>query len=80
MMEGNIGLIATGKSNLDGVTPMYLWSYGTYRYEIEVTKNSYFSESEVFESSYEEALNKFRNMVDKAILVNPPIVPGAKAL
>jgi len=59
---------------------MYLWSYGNYRYEIEVQKNSYFSDSEVFESSYEKALNKFRNMVDKAILVNPPIVPGAKAL
>ena len=73
-------LCATGKSSLDGVTSMYLWSYGNYRYEIEVTKNSYFSESEVFESSYEKALNKFRNMVDKAILVNPPIVPGAKAL
>lgn len=73
-------LCATGKSNLDGVTSMYLWSYGNYRYEIEVQKNSYFSDSEVFESSYEKALNKFRNMVDKAILVNPPIVPGAKAL
>ena len=36
-------LCATGKSNLDDVTPMYLWSYGNYRYEIEVKKNSYFS-------------------------------------
>ena len=62
-------LCVTGKSSLDDVTPMYLWSYGNYRYEIEVMKNSYFSDSEVFESSYEKALNKFRNMVDKAVLV-----------
>ena len=62
-------LCATGKSSLDEVTPMYLWSYGNYRYEIEVKKNSYFSSTEVFESSYEDALNKFENMVDKAVLV-----------
>ena len=62
-------LCATGKSSLDDVTPMYLWSYGNYRDEIEVKPNSYFSDSEVFESSYEDALNKFENMVDKAELV-----------
>ena len=69
-------LCATGKSSLDEVTgddassfPMYLWSYGNYRYEIEVKKSSYFSSTEAFESSYEEALNKFENMVDKAVLV-----------
>jgi hypothetical protein len=66
-------LCATGKSALDDVTPMYLWSYGNYKYEIEATKapmmSSYFSSSEVFESSYEDALNKFENMVDKAVLV-----------
>ena len=69
-------LCATGKSSLDEVTgddassfPMYLWSYGNYRYEIEVKPNSYFSSTEAFESSYEEALNKFENMVDKAVLV-----------
>ena len=69
-------LCATGKSSLDEVTgddassfPMYLWSYGNYRYEIEVKKNSYFSSTEAFESCYEEALNKFENMVDKAVLV-----------
>ncbi len=62
-------LCATGKSSLDDVTPMYLWSYGNYRYEIEVKKNSYFSDSEVFETSYEDALKKFENMVDKAVLV-----------
>jgi hypothetical protein len=30
-----IGLVATGKSNLDGVTPMYLWRMRDYTYEIE---------------------------------------------
>ena len=39
------------------------------RYEIEVKKNRFFSSNEVFESSYEDALNKFENMVDKAVLV-----------
>ena len=62
-------LCATGKSSLDEVTPMYLWSYGNYRYEIEVKKNRFFSSNEVFNSSYGEALNKFENMVDKAVLV-----------
>ena len=62
-------LCATGKSNLDDVTPMYLWSYGNYRYEIEVKKTSYFSECEVFETSYEDALKKFEEMVDKVELV-----------
>lgn len=62
-------LCARGKSSLDEVTPMYLWSYGNYRYEIEVKKNSRFSNSEAFESSYEEALNKFENMVDNMVLV-----------
>ena len=62
-------LCATGKSSLDDVTPMYLWSYGNYRYEIEVKKSSFFSSNEVFNSSYGEALNKFKNMVDEAVLV-----------
>ena len=56
-------LCATGTRKLDHVTPMYLWSYGNYRYEIATPKNSYFSSSEVFESSYEDALKKFENMV-----------------
>ena len=56
-------LCATGKSSLDDVTPMYLWAYGNYRYEIEVKPNSYSSNCEVFESSYEDALSKFSGMV-----------------
>ncbi len=64
-------LCATGKSSDASSFPMYLWSYGNYRYEIEVKPNSYFSDCEVFESSYEDALNKFENMVDKVSLVCP---------
>ena len=57
-------LCATGKSSLDDVTPMYLWAYGNYRYEIEVKRQySYSSSNEVFESSYEDALGKFSGMV-----------------
>ena len=61
-------LCATGKSSLDDVTgddtsfPMYLWSYGNYKYEIEAKPNSHFSNCEVFESSYEDALSKFESM------------------
>ena len=55
-------LCATGKSGLDDVTPMYLWAYGNYKYEIEVKPNSYSSNCEVFESSYEDALSKFSDM------------------
>ena len=62
-------LCATGKSSLDDVTPRYRWRYGNYRYEIEVKKNRFFTSNEVFESSYEDALSKFENMVDKVTLV-----------
>ena len=55
-------LCATGKSSLDDVTPMYLWAYGNYRYEIEVKPNSYFSSTESFESSYEDAIEKFKRL------------------
>ena len=60
-----IKLCATGKSALDDVTPMYLWTYGNYEYEIEGRKSSYYTESEMLKTSYEEALSKFENMVDK---------------
>jgi len=56
-------LCATGKSSLDDVTPMYLWAYGNYRYEIEVKRQYSYSSNEVFESSYEDALSKFSGMV-----------------
>ena len=64
-----IGLVATGKSNLDGVTPMYLWRKGDYTYEVE-SKACGTSAVELYENTpYEDALNKFENMVDKAVLV-----------
>jgi hypothetical protein len=56
-------LIAKGYSPLDGITPMYLWNSGNYKYEIEVYKNKYYSEGEVFDSSYNEALDKFKELV-----------------
>ena len=59
-----LSLIATGKSSLDDVTSMYLWSYGNPKYEIEARKNRYFSESEVMDASYEVALDKFGEMVN----------------
>ena len=62
-------LYAKGYSSLDGVTPVTLWSLGSYKYEIEARKNSFYSESEVFESSYEEAMEKFEKMVDKVELM-----------
>ena len=63
-------LYAKGYSSLDGVTPMYLWALGSsYKYEIEVRKNSYYAECDVFEASYEEAMEKFEKMVDKVELL-----------
>ena len=59
----NENLIAKGYSSLDGVTPMYLWNSGNYKYEIEVVKNNYYKECEVFDSSYSEALDLFKEFV-----------------
>ena len=65
----NIGLVATGKSNLDGVTPMYLWRMRDYTYEVE-SKACGVSAVELYEdTSYEVAVKKFKNMVDKVVLV-----------
>ena len=58
-----MNLIAKGYSSLDDVTPMYLWNSGNYKYEIEVVKNKYYTECEVFDSSYNEALDKFKELV-----------------
>ena len=65
----NLGLIATGKSNLDGVTPMYLWRMRNYTYEI-VAKACGTSAVELLEETpYEVAVKKFENMVDKVSLM-----------
>ena len=58
-----MNLIAKGYSSLDGVTPMYLWNSGNYKYVIEVYKNKYYSESKVFDSSYNKALDLFKEFV-----------------
>ncbi len=64
-----IGLIAKGVSNLDGVTPMYLWRMRDYTYEIE-SKACGTSAVELYEDTpYEDAMNKFKNMVDNMVLV-----------
>tara|TARA_B100000401_G_C52345842_1_gene503290 strand:- start:331 stop:588 length:258 start_codon:yes stop_codon:yes gene_type:complete len=62
-MWANNNLIAKGYSPLDGITPIYLWSCGNYKYEIEVYKNKYHSESKVFDSSYNKALDLFKEFV-----------------
>tara|TARA_B100000519_G_scaffold174115_1_gene161838 strand:+ start:139 stop:360 length:222 start_codon:yes stop_codon:yes gene_type:complete len=63
-----MNLIAKGYSSLDDITPMYLRIIGdageeNYKYEIEVVKNKYYTECEVFDSSYNEALDKFKELV-----------------
>ena len=57
-------LYAKGYSNMDGVTPIYFWGLGSYKYEIEVRKNSYYAESDVFEASYKKAREKFEAMIE----------------
>jgi len=59
-----INLCATGKSNLDGVTPMYLWRMRDYTYEIE-SKACGTSAVELYEDTpYDVVILKFMNMVD----------------
>ena len=59
-----LNLIATGKSSEDNVTSLYLWGYGNSKYEIEARMSKYFTESEVLDTSYEDALEKFGMMVN----------------
>ena len=69
MMEGNLGLVATGKSNLDGVTPMYLWRMRDYTYEM-VSKACGTSAVELLEETpVEVAVTKVEKKVDKVVLV-----------
>ena len=62
-MWANNNLIAKGYSPLDGITPIYLWRCGNYKYEIEDYKNKYQSESKVFDSSYYKALDMYKEFV-----------------
>ena len=69
MMEGNLGLIATGKSNLDGITPMYLWRMRDYTYEIAAPTRLPSVMEILEETPFEVALKKFEKKVDKVVLV-----------
>ena len=64
-------LYAKGYSKDDGETPIYFWGLGNYKYEIEriVSGADRLTLSEVFESSYEEAMIKFEKMVDKVVML-----------
>ena len=68
-MEGNLGLVATGKSNLDGVTPMYLWRMRNYTYEIESRACGVSAVELLEETPHEVAVKKFEKRVDKVVLV-----------
>ena len=48
-----LDLIAKG---YNGETPVYLYRLGNYKYEIEKKPTPYFSESEVFDAGYIEAV------------------------
>ena len=50
--------------------PAFLWAYGNFKYEIEtLTETPGILKSEVFESSYEEAMKKFEKTVDKVVML-----------
>ena len=63
-MKGLIDMttLAAKGYTTDGV-PVFLWAYGNYRYEVEVKKLN-FSDCEVFEGPYEDAVSRFE---DRAI-------------
>ena len=63
-------LYAKGLVKGDGLVA-YLWGHGHYKYEIEriVAGQGRLSRCEVFEASYEEAMEKFEKMVDKVELM-----------
>ena len=50
--------------------PAFLWAYGNSKYEIEaLTETPGILKSEVFESSYEDAMKKFEKTVDKVVML-----------
>jgi len=51
----------------DGV-PVYLWAKGSYIYEIEVRKDT-FTDCEVFEGPYEDAVDKFEFRAINGVVV-----------
>ena len=65
----NIGLVAKGVSNLDGVTPMYLWRMRDYTYEVESKACGTSAVELLEETPFEVAVKKFEKKVDKVVLV-----------
>ena len=64
-----VHLYARGNKVENG-RPACLWGYGNFKYEIEeVTATPGILKSEVFESSYEEAMKKFEKTVDKVVML-----------
>ena len=60
-------LYAKGYDKTDGVTPIYFWGLGSYKYEIERRPigPSRITYSDVFEAlSYECAREKFESMIE----------------
>ena len=63
-------LYSKGYSKVDGETPIYFWGLGSFKYEIESRPlGTRITKSEVFESSYEEAMKKFEKTVDKVVML-----------
>ena len=50
---------------------MYLWGYGNFKYEIEriAALGGGINRCEVFEASFDEAMRKFKERVDKVVLL-----------
>tara|TARA_B100000287_G_scaffold250536_1_gene235444 strand:+ start:185 stop:406 length:222 start_codon:yes stop_codon:yes gene_type:complete len=73
-MEGNLGLIATGKA-INGTAHMELWRKNDYTYEIESSiyigyPVGFRKSSELLEETpFKVALKKFEKMVDKVSLM-----------
>ena len=57
----NLALVAKGYDSKN--KRMLLWSYGNYKYEIEKVTSPYFTESKVFDSSFEEAMSLFKSKI-----------------
>jgi hypothetical protein len=63
----NMTTLAAKGYTTDGV-PVYLWAYGNYRYEVEVKKLN-FSDCEVFEGPYEDAVSRFEDRAINGVVV-----------
>tara|TARA_B100000029_G_scaffold479864_1_gene527325 strand:- start:1024 stop:1221 length:198 start_codon:yes stop_codon:yes gene_type:complete len=62
-------LYAKGRK-LGTMKPVFLWGHGNFKYEIEaLTDTPGILKSEVFEASYEEAMEKFKGTVDKVVML-----------